>query len=310
MKFKPMIKGVGRFIVHHSPAILSVAGAASVTAGSVILVTKAKKSVDITERCNERLEDARLTESGKEILKAHLRNTGTKIKHYAVPICLISTGVFSMLTGTIIQSKRLKVTSAALTALSTEFANYRGRVKEYLGEEKESDLFHGIERDENGNIIRDEEGKIVRDPISPTLSLMIDSSSSLYTEDGAELWRRIAAAQSTLNAMLVERAKFDPRGIGRVSGNEVISHLGFSEAFHTKEGSVRGHVYKKGDPEFGKTCIDFHIGEELKNSWKPDVFIDLTLPHCIYDTLRTGKHLSDEEKRAVVRHEVTMEELG
>lgn len=309
MNLIPYIKGFGRFVGHHSPAILSIAGAASVTAGTIIIVKKAKNSSDLNDICEKRITVARETEDGKAIFKAHLRNTLTKTKYYAVPICLISAGVFSMLTGTVIQSKRLKLTSAALTALSSEYASYRNRVREFLGEEKENDLYHGITRDENGEPVRDENGRIVTNPVCPTVSLYLDESSSLYTNDGAELWRRLSAAQTTLNTMLIERARFDPQGIGRVSGNEVIEKLGYSTSFNTREGSVRGYIYKRDDPEYGKTCIDFHLDDKLKESWKPDVFLDIELPHSIYDTLKTGRRLTSEEKRAVIRHEVAMEDL-
>ena len=314
MKIGNLYNVVKAFISKNSPYIISGIGAASVATGAVILVKKAKKQNEFDEEVKTIYEekkqgievygaannipaDKREKIYRKNIVKLNIWKTGKYTGYYATPVILISGGVMCMLSALLIQTKRIKALSVAYTSLATAFNDYRDRVKTKFGlsDQEEEDLFNGVERDRNGNIVSSSRESTVENETV---------YSRLFGEGNSWRWVKntnlcvliLMASQTNLNELLRLR--------GYVTLNDVWKELGFKPS---SEGMYLGWRFKKNDPVFGSTYIDLGFSkiknakkiEALKNSWNEEIWIDVIPPHVLLDILPKEKLRTEEEKKKI-----------
>lgn len=297
------------FLTKNSPYILTGAGAVAVTAGSVVLAKKAKNSkdtVDVIENdkiveLHNHLDSVDISEKDmkKTLAKAYVRRAFSYARYYAAPVLLITGGIMCMVSATLIQTKRLKIMSASYTAMAAAFNEYRERVKKVVGEEKEKDIFDGIERDENGNVVK------VGKPVTSAYSENTQTFSRLFGDGESRYWEKesslnvlfITGAEANLNAKL--------RSKGFVTLNEVWQELGFTN--FTEEGMYLGWRYIYKDPNYGSTYITLGLSgpknsdkrAELSRSWREEIWIDLIPPHSLIGKIPKEKPVSVEEKKRI-----------
>lgn len=300
---------VAGFVSKNSPMILSIIGIGAVMTGTVIIVNKARnanKPLDDGRTFEEKIADS-IDEARYEASECEDKKTGRKVlvkayagaafkytKYYAAPVLLISGGVGCLFSAMLIQTKRLRVISAAYTALAAAFNDYRDRVKAVVGEEKEEDIFKGIERDEKGNIISE-------NPLDEKYSENTKKFSRLFGDGNSVFWSKetrlcvltLKGAESTLNQLL--------RYQGFVTLNDVWKELGMKPS---EEGMYLGWRWKYGDPIYGETYIDLGFSgpkneercEILRNSYNEEIWIDLIPPHTLFGKLPKEIIRSRDEK--------------
>lgn len=306
MKMPKFVAKIGTFVSKNSPYILCGVGATSITAGAIILAKNAKKNGKaLTEKHTAELSivrDNTTYESEKQkaaaIRKEYRHIVGDYIKEYGVPALLLSSGVMCMFSATMIQTKRLKVVSAAYSSLAASYSSYRERVKKLVGEEKENDLFHNIERDEEGKVIKKED-----DPEKPK-GFNTNEFSRLFGDGNTPYWDKntklcvthCRGAEGSVNAILREK--------GFVTLNEVLSELGFQPS---EEGMYLGWRYIPGDPIYGETYVDlgFCRGQyhdkicALNQAWNEEFWIDIVPPHSLFGLIPKEKSRSVEDKELI-----------
>ena len=315
MKIGKLFYVVKTFMTKNSPYILSGVGAASVAAGAVILVKKAKKQNEFDEEvetiyeerkqgievygaANEIPDDQREKVYRKNIVKLNIWRVRKYVRYYTLPTILMSGGVMCMLSATLIQTKRLKALSIAYTSLATAFNDYREKVKEKFGEQEEADLREEIKRDKRGNIVGCSKVPLIENETT---------FSRLFGEGNTPFWSRstnasltfIKAAEGNLN----ERLRYQ----GFVTLNEVWDELGFKPS---SEGMYLGWRFKEGDPVYGSTYISLGFcGPKnidkcayLKTCWDEDIWIEVVPPHVLFDKLPREKIRTEKEKKAIIEN--------
>lgn len=206
-----------------SPELLVIGGIVCIIGGTVMACKATKKATEVLEEHNERLDDIQenvekandpdaeaepypVNRQKKDKMKVYTHTTGALVKTYAPAAATIALGITMVCVSHGIMRKRSAALLAAYNAVDTAFKNYRGRVIEEYGEEKDKEFCLGarkqninyIEMDENGNGRQVKtEGYVFGDPASPYVfdfnkytSILWDGSpiSNLNTLRNAENW--------------------------------------------------------------------------------------------------------------------------
>lgn len=197
----------------------------------------------------------------------------TKLYAPAVGLGVVSV---SALTGShVVLTRRNTAVTAAYAATQKAFDEYRLRVKDALGEEKERDIRHSITLQETV----DEKGKKVKvnvaDPTTWSMYAVFFDEYSRNWQKNPELNRvYIQAQQEYANHLLHAR--------GHVFLNEVYDMLGVPRR---KAGQVVGWALGNGGDNF----IDFGIFEarnaDFVNGWERSILLDFNVDGMIHDLI-------------------------
>lgn len=240
---------------HHSPTILAGVAVVGVVTTAVLAVKSSSKVDQITADHEAMVEEIRDTTpmdaQTREMARAFFL-TGVKLTHAFLPAIVSGAATITCIVGSNrISTKRYLAMAAAYKGLEETFANYRNRVIEEYGEEKELALSgpRKIERetvDENGNKIK--EVDIVSGTVSQYARVFEKGNVNWqYSRDVNDLFLR--GQQSYFNDVL--RIK------GHVVLNDIYNALGFPA---TAEGYVVGWVWE-GD---GDNFVDFGLDKGIE----------------------------------------------
>ena len=264
----------------NSPHILFVAGVVGIV-GTTILASRA------TLKLGAVLEEAEYEIQGvktdlkdtpgytKDLAYVYTKNTIQVARLYA-PAVLLGGVSIGMLTGSHVQlTRRNSALTAAYAAISTAYDNYRVRVRDAVGEEKELDLYRGISIEK----IMNAEGKLEKmavahpDKVS-AYARFFDECSTHFVKNAEYNKLRIMATEAYMNDLLRSR--------GHVFLNEVYYELGFE---HTPAGAIVGWVI---GPE-GDNFIDFGLtnvrNARFLNSYERVALLDFNVDGIIFDKI-------------------------
>lgn len=212
---------------------------------------------------------------GKDLLYVYAKASWQVGRLYAPAIIVGGVGVVC-LTGSHVQlTRRNAALMAGYAALQTAFEEYRERVRVALGEEKEQELYRGVETAE----LADEEGnKAIVKKVDPNkLSVyakIFDEYSEFWKKDPEMNRLFLQCQQNFANNRLQAR--------GHLFLNEVYEMLGLD---HSKAGAVVGWVI--GDA--GDNYVDFGIFESFNtafvNGWERSIVLDFNVDGVIYDKI-------------------------
>lgn len=193
MKFKWLMKEIGTVIYNNRSNIEFVVGTGMVVAGTGIIMSKAEAAVEIKNEMEYQIKEIELKDenndwdSDRERNKACFDMAKSTVKGYAKTYAL---GVGVELTGLVLMgvshaTDRSEIASlgAALTSTTLQFAQYRQRVKEELGEEKDEEFLMGkIEE-----TVLNEDGTAVTSTKPATIpdhSFLMDETHPDYSDEG------------------------------------------------------------------------------------------------------------------------------
>lgn len=270
----------------HSPTLLFAGGVVGLAA-TVVVACRATLKADalIAEHKSnlkhiERLEHIDYTEDDRRKDKALLvAQTSLKIaKVYLPAVGLAALTVTSFTSSHVILSRRNTGLMAAYAALDKGFKEYRARVREQFGDEKDREFKHGLLDRE---VIMDEDGEIIR---TVETGYAGPSVYARFFDEGSRFWRRSAlhnkvfltSQQNYLNDLLHAQ--------GHVFLNEAYDALGLQRS---KQGAVVGWVQGHGDD-----YIDFGVfdgNDERKRAFirgdEYSVLLDFNVDGVIYDLI-------------------------
>lgn len=280
----------------YSPEILVAAGIAGFVT-SVVMASKATLKLESTlQTATERIQDAKVLEQAveegervytdkqvqREITIAYVHNVLDIIKLYGPSVSLVIASGGSVLAAHGIMRRRNVALVAAYNVLEKSFANYRDRVVEELGIDRERDIRAGV-RDQE--IEDPETGKKVK---VASLAENPSQYARIFEKGSTSAWEPhphynmswILSQQEYFNQMLVAR--------GHVFLNEVYDALGFER---TRAGAVVGWVI--GDrSSVSDNYIDFNIYDltnERKrafiNGMEDAIMLDFNVDGVIYDKI-------------------------
>jgi Family of unknown function (DUF6353) len=234
-----------------------------------------KPRVDHPELTTESLttEDA-VVEHTKTIY-VYVHSSLKIVKLYG-PAILLGAASIGLLTGSHVQmTRRNSALMAAYAAVAKAYDDYRERVREELGVEKELDIYHAakteIVKDADGNEIK---GKVADPNKYSPYAKFFDEYSDEWKRD-PELNRMfVQCQQNYLNDRL--------KAYGHVFLNEAYDCLGIPR---TSAGAVVGWL-KEGD---GDGYVDFGIFEAFNarfvNGPEQSILLDFNVDGVIYDKI-------------------------
>lgn len=276
----------------HSPHLLFAAGVVGVV-GTVILASRATLKLEEVlgehEDLTHKAEIARTsnlpnyTEADykRDMVLVYTKTT-TKILRLYAPSIVTGVAAICALSGAhFVLNRRNVALTAAYAAVEKGFREYRRRVVEEYGEEKDREFRYELE---NKEIVEEtDEGPVVK-----TVKTLVGKGASPYAfffDQLSPSWNNnfeynamfLRSQQNYANDLLNAR--------GHVFLNEVLSMLGIP---HTKAGAVVGWL-KGGE---GDGFVDFGVfrnneqrGMEFVRGDAPGILLDFNVDGIIYDKI-------------------------
>lgn len=272
----------------HAPEILMAAGVTGLVTTGVLLVKQTLNVQPIIDEHKEDLIDTKeqlITPAYSEeqqradITKVYLRTAWKLTKLYGPTVSLGAASIVALLASNGILKSRNVALAATYKALESSFGDYRKRVEEFLGEDKERDIYRGFKDVEE----KDEETGEVR-----TVTHVSPEGWSIYSKFFDELsgrWHK--NAEYNLTFLRAQENFFNDllRAKGYVFLNEVYQALDIPE---TQVGNHVGWTIN-GD---GDGYIDFGIydfnSEEARafvNGYERSIHLDFNVDGVILNAV-------------------------
>lgn len=284
MKFKlpsGVTRAVGRATLKaqkNAPQMLFVGGTVGVVVSGVLACRATLQLEAVLDEAAEARDEARRvrqdhpdryseTALRSDMTKLYVRHALAVTKLYGPSIVVGGASIAMLVKSNSILRKRNAALTAAYTSLQTAFMDYRARVREELGEEKDREFLHGkhevTEYSSNGKKVKKfKAGDENKNPYS----FVFDETNINWSKNHDYNVVFLRGVQNMANDRL--------RSNGHVFLNEVLSDLGMK---HTKAGACTGWVYepKWEDDEQGDGFVDFGIFTDSTNSQIHDFLVGL-----------------------------------
>lgn len=251
----------------HSPTLLMGAGVIGVTASVVLACRATLKLSEVLEHGEENLKKVDAAQDKFEEEELQKAAFGVKLKVavdvaklYAPSALLLGGSLTLIVASNRILNKRNAGLAAAYTVIDKSYKEYRGRVREELGEEKDFEFANGISTAE---VVVD--GK--NGPETVTVSGL--DQEAIENEDQEISYRRVFNRKNknwrdggNLNQFFLQMVQDEMNALLRLQKyvflNDVYDALGFPR---TMVGQVVGWVKNPKDGE-GDGYIDFGVWNE------------------------------------------------
>lgn len=257
----------------HAPTIMFVGGIAGTISSTVMACRATLKLPEALSEMQEELNEVKYhtdEPDNKDIAYVYAKNIAYIGRLYA-PAAILGAVSISALTGSHVTLNRRNASlTAAYAAVSKAYDEYRERVKNELGEDKEKHIYHAAAKEKiNGK------EETVADPNRWSPYARFFDEGSLNWQKNAELNRLFVQCQQTYANHLLQAR-------GHVFLNEIYDMLGLERS---KAGAVVGWVIS----EKGDNYIDFGLFEASSNrfinGWERTVLLDFNVDGVIYDKI-------------------------
>jgi hypothetical protein len=273
-----------------SPQILTGIGVVGVVTSGVLASKATLKLPPILEDISLEVQIARdlkhsktadeysSTQYKRDITQAYIRGGLNVCKLYTVSASTMTLSIICLISAQGIMHKRNAAIAAAYKSIEQSFAEYRKRVKDEYGDDKDRDFRAGVrdveERDDEGNIkvvTRIDGSKASR------YARFFDETSKHWEKKPEYNLLTLKNVQNHMNDLLHVR--------GHVFLNEVYDRLGIDR---TTEGAVVGWLMGgEGDNYIDFGIYDFQSPEKrmFVNGQEPSILLDFNVDGIIYEQL-------------------------
>ena len=302
--------GIGRtglILNKYSPEILLGAGLVGMVI-TIILASKAALEVhDIVADTKTELEviedNADNSDNDKYSIEAYRKDVVTTYgtatlkfaKLYAPTIGVGIASTACILASRGIMANRNAVLISAYNLMAEGYKNYRERVADEFGEEKDRMFHQGFEEKFETEVVDGEDGKKIKNKVRKLerVSKAIPSIYARFFDESSAEWR----TSRDLNAYFLRTVQTHVndrfRGKGHMFLNEVYDEIGIPRSL---EGQMVGWIYSKNNP-VGDNYIDFGIfdannpaSRDFVNGYNPSVLLDFNVDGVIADLMfRKGR---------------------
>lgn len=271
----------------HSPIILTATGIAGSITATVLACKATLKLEDEIDKIERRVSIVKNTPAvDSKVVKMELSYVYTraaldigKLYAPAVSIGVVSIGCLIGAQG--IMQRRNAALVAAYAALEKGFNEYRKRVEDAVGEDRERELRYGLAQEE----VHDTKAGTVE----KKLKVVDPNGVSIYArffDEGASTWWSktpeynllfLKSQQAWANDLLQSR--------GHVFLNEVYDMLGLERS---QAGSIVGWVLnKEGDNfvDFGIYRGNSDVVRNFVNGYEPSILLDFNVDGVIFDKI-------------------------
>lgn len=296
----------GLILKKYSPEILTAAGVIG-TVGSTVLACKATLKVeDILDEAKKKSNlinavhdgeievDAEYTDKdySKDLLVNRTQTAVKLIKLYGPAISLGALSITAILGGQHILRKRNVAVMAAYKLCEESFNNYRSRVKDELGEDKDRQFYYGLTEETVKEKVKSKDGK------TKTVTKKVEKAPDhLYSQyarffDEANInWDKSPEQNMYFLKMVQNQMNDKLKARGHVFLNEVYDALGFDRS---EAGQLVGWVWNNDNTEMdaGDGYIDFGIFDgndcakrAFVNGDERSILLDFNIDGMIYDLI-------------------------
>lgn len=285
---------VGMKLSKHSPEILLVAGIGGIVGGTV-LACKATLKVDSVlneyedkiETINEVLydhpEQYTKEDAAKDKTVMVAKTAVELIKLYGPAVSLTVGGIVCICVSHGIMHKRNLAITAAYKAVETALSDYRKRVREQLGEERDKEFMYGANYLDAKEVKRlQKEGKDVDE--TPVVDDIKGNIYAKWFDERSPYFQR-SHDRNMMFLTTQERYFNDRLKIhGHVFLNEVYEALGLP---HTSAGAVVGWLYKDSESyvDFGIWDVQRDVARDFVNGYEKAILLDFNVQGLIYGDL-------------------------
>lgn len=263
----------GLVLKKYSPEILTAAGVIG-TVGSTVLACKATLKVeDILDEAKKKSNlinavhdgeievDAEYTDKdySKDLLVNRTQTAVKLIKLYGPAITLGALSITAILGGQHILRKRNVAVMAAYKLCEESFNNYRSRVKDELGEEKDRQFYYGITEETVKDKVKSKDGKTktVTKKVEKTPDHLCSQYARFFDEANPN-WDKSPEQNMYFLKMVQNQMNDKLQARGHVFLNEVYDALGFERS---EAGQFVGWIRNRDNTamEASDGYIDFNI---------------------------------------------------
>lgn len=266
----------------HSPRLLFVAGVVGTVTSTVLACKATLKLPEVLEDIEHEIAGVKDTHNGqhqdvdrKDLVFVYAKGTLEIGKLYA-PAIIIGVSSVGALTGShVTLTRRNAGLTAAYAAVAKGYDDYRDRVRDALGEEKELDLYHATTIRDGVNA----DGKKTKVAVTDTkfgspYARFFDSTNRNWKENQEYNRMFVQCQQNYANHLLNAR--------GHVFLNEIYDSLGFD---HTSAGAVTGWVRGNGDDYIDFGIFDVCNADLIVFGENADLLLDFNVDGVVYDLL-------------------------
>jgi hypothetical protein len=266
----------------NAPHILFGAGLVGVTTSAVMACRATLKLEPVLDEIKTDIDmpkDREITpdyserERQRDVAFVYIRSTGRLARLYGPAILVGSASLAALTTSHVQMTRRNTALTAAYAGLHTAFVEYRARVRDEVGEEKEQDIYRGVTYEQSKEV----KGKLAK---LPTVDPNKLSPYALIFDEGNPNWSPnaefnkvfIKCQQNYANDRLISR--------GFIFLNEVLNDLGFPP---THAGQYVGWMMNDG----GDNYVDFGLFEAHQSGFlagvEPSIILDFNVDGVIID---------------------------
>jgi hypothetical protein len=208
------------------------------------------------------------------------------LKLYGPALGLSAVSISCVLASHGIMKRRQVALFAAFSMVQEGFLNYRRRVIESAGPDKDNEYRYGLKKDETV-IEQDEKGKdvkAVRTTVEATPASLARTDYARYFDESNQNYRPdlemnvffVKAVQRYLNDQL--------RIVGHVYLNDAYRQLGFPDS---KAGAIVGWLYDPDGDTGGDNYIDLKLQslENMSGRSIPAILVDFNVDGIIFDLI-------------------------
>lgn len=267
-------------VKHNTPHILFGVGVLGIVTSTVLACRATLKLENTLDDMQKDIENVRVrsdtSDRPKTLALAYGKGSFELVKLYAPAVTVGGVSLLA-LTGSHIQlTRRNTALTVAYSGLHQAYMQYRDRVRGYVGEEKEKDLYHGAYLETvTGEDGKKKEIKVVDPNGLSVYARFFDETSPNWNKD-PELNRLfVQCQQNYMNHRL--------HAIGHVFLNEAYDALGIDRS---SAGQIVGWIIG----EDGDNYIDFGIfdcsSSRFMNGWERSVLLDFNVDGPIIDKFK------------------------
>lgn len=290
----------GLLLKKHSPEILMAAGVVGIVTSTVMackatlkvdsVLEEAKQKKDKIDEAWEKVKEGEIAlddysekDHNKDLVVVKVQTAVSFVKLYGPAVTLGVASIACILGAHGIMRKRNLALVAAYKAIEQSFVDYRNRVIEEFGADKDRDYKTGIRRtlvnelDDKGKPTKKVKVVETQDPNAISqYARFFDESSTQWSKTPEYNLTFLKCQQNYANDLLHSR--------GHIFLNEVYDMIGVPR---TQAGAIVGWVKGEGD-EF----VDFGIfdGDNMKtrdfvNGYERSILLDFNVAGVIYDMI-------------------------
>lgn len=248
----------------HSPTMLVVAGAVGVVSTAILAGRATLKMSEVLEQGEDHLKkvEVTLTEDDHEIKKASFGvklQVAIKIAKLYAPTVIVGVATVGALTGShVIMRRRNAALGAAYAVVHKSFGEYRGRVIEDQGKEKDLEYRFGtVEREIVEEGPNGPETRVIKGPDAEAIKQSADWTYARIFDRENENWSTVPNQNQYFLQMVENNCNRMLRTNGFLFLNDVYDQLGMKRS---KPGQVVGWALSpKINPETGQDMSDGYV---------------------------------------------------